>query len=441
MINVLFEITSLCNLHCPSCPEGRLSFAHAHEPFTYASLDMCDKVFKKIKSFEENATVLLYRFSEPLLHPNIHEILELAGQYDLDTYISSNLMIKTDWERLLSHKSLKRLTVSTSGATQEIYERGHRGGHVSRLLKHLEEIAEVAKGKDIEIVLFFHQYTDNVEDEQFYRELCKEYNIAFRAIPAFFMYSPWEASARREKGAIFPRLEDGINTTLPRMIVDKDFFMHEISGLDHIPCVTESNKAFALDPAGNVHQGCCLIPFEESTKLGHFLDLSFDEIMNLANTLPLCLDCKKKGYHYQFILTPHIEYTLFGYNRDSGGEHVGINQLIRDFLKRPSPPEQLQEKSVYMYGLVGGERIISLLHGKGMKFSGIIDDNPNLANTTYEGVAITALSEMDDVTLKGSVVILGFIRPVSELAEFKKKLLTKGCAAVYSLYEVIALTK
>jgi|GEM_PF-3374649 len=439
MSSVRFEITNKCNLLCPSCQEGRLNYAHNHGPFQYASLDLCKQVFQRLHEHGCHYDVYLYMFCEPCLHPHLNEILDMTDAHGMSIYISSNLNVTQDWGRLLAHPSLKRLTISVSGITQDIYERGHRGGRIERVLKNMKAIAAAAPGTGTEVLVFFHQYNDNTEDEVRFCALCQHYGFTFVPSPAFFMYSPWEAR-RHFSGKHDATLQDGLDNTLPRLLVEKNFFMESMPSLEDIPCALELAEDIAIDCLGYTHQSCCLQTMQEGNRVAPFLDMSRDDLNAIYRNFPLCRDCKRNGYHVQFSLTPHVEYTRMAKCRTCDGAESSINTALRAFIQRRQPLEFLSGVPVHVYGAVGNAGIITLLRAQGYTLGASIDDNPGLADTEYCGLGIRPLKDFPDEERARMCVIIAFIRDEATINTVKAKLSGMGMRHVYALHEFFFLT-
>ncbi|WP_320005715.1 hypothetical protein [Maridesulfovibrio sp.] len=440
MITARFEITNRCNLKCPSCYSGRANYLNQHPVFKYASLELCEKIYKKLKSFDKNIEMKLYQLNEPLLHPDLNGVLDLNDKYDLPCCISSNIIIKKDWVQLLAHKSLRRFIISTSGCFSNSYPLGHRGGDTALFLKHLNELALAAKTSSTEIEVIFHQYNDNEKDEKYLSSFCYENGFTFTPIPAFIMYSPWD-NACKYRGKEKEQLDIATNV-IPRIILQKNFLIENIPGLGMLPCMNESKNDIAIDTEGYVQHNCCMVPFSEEHRAGHILDLSFEETQQIQKKLSICLDCKKKGYHMQYGLIPHIEYTYLARTRASSHSEVNINESIRSFLRSPLPPKKIQNTPIYVYGLIGGERIIRLLQAKGCIVAGIIDDNPRLTGVECEGYPVLNMEQASstDSFRKGTVIIC-FIRSPEQIKVIKNNLLEKGVAQALSLYELFVSAK
>ena len=438
MPSVRFEITNKCNLSCPSCIEGRLNHARQHEAFEYVDVELCRKIFQRFSESDIKYDIYLYLFCEPCLHPYLDEILDIADSFDLKIYISSNLNVKKDWGRLLRHPSLKRLTVSVSGITQSVYERGHRGGRIDLVLKNLQEIAAIAPKSDTEVLVFFHQYSDNAEDEQQFRELCATHGFTFVPSPAYFMYSPWDAD-RHFSGKTDPILTDGIVNTLPRLLVDRDLFMQRTAHLSTIPCSFEYAQDIALDCRGNVHQGCCMEPFALDKHAGAFLSMSEEQINAVYRNYTLCKDCKSKGYHVQFSLIPHVEYTQLAKRRRCEQKHFPLNKAIYSFIQRTAPLDFLKNTPIHIYGVIGNAGIATLLTAQGYRMGDSIDDNPALEGSLFCNMRVRPLKSFSTEELHNDCVIICFIRPQKDIDALKETLRQRGVSHVYALHEIFYL--
>ena len=78
---IYVEITNICNLNCSFCGiDDRKK--------EFMSLDNFEKVLQKINNYTDY--IYLHVKGEPLLHPNLKEILELANKYNLKVNLTTN---------------------------------------------------------------------------------------------------------------------------------------------------------------------------------------------------------------------------------------------------------------------------------------------------------------------------------------------------------------
>jgi radical SAM protein with 4Fe4S-binding SPASM domain len=88
----------------------------------------------------------LYNWGEPLLHPDIMEMIEYASQRRIPVGLSSNLnRLDAETARRLVESGLSHLIVSIDGATQESYAAYRRRGQLDTVLKNLELLIETRR--------------------------------------------------------------------------------------------------------------------------------------------------------------------------------------------------------------------------------------------------------------------------------------------------------
>ena len=78
---IYIEITNQCNLDCSFCIKN-------DRKKEFMSLEDAEKVFKEVKNYTDY--IYLHLMGEPLLHPNINEIIEMAHKNDLNVNITTN---------------------------------------------------------------------------------------------------------------------------------------------------------------------------------------------------------------------------------------------------------------------------------------------------------------------------------------------------------------
>jgi len=110
-----FDVTSACNLSCKHCL--RLD---KHDP-THLPVEVFEKVVEQSRRY--GTQTIIFTGGEPMLHPGIMEMADIAAKRDLGFYIVTN-GVKTDKiaELVKDEKRRKHLTgisISVEGATEE----------------------------------------------------------------------------------------------------------------------------------------------------------------------------------------------------------------------------------------------------------------------------------------------------------------------------------
>jgi Radical SAM superfamily/Iron-sulfur cluster-binding domain len=131
----------------------------------------------------------LFNWGEPLLHPQIAEMVKMFHVRRIFTAISSNLNAgrKKVLEDLCD-SGLDHLAVSISGASQDIYEQYHRTGKLAVVLENTLHLADYKKRKRIRnpvIEWKFLAFRHNLHQVESARKLARELGVdVFRWIHA-----------------------------------------------------------------------------------------------------------------------------------------------------------------------------------------------------------------------------------------------------------------
>ena len=100
---IYIEITNVCNLACSFCSiDHRIKKSITVEEF--------ESILKKIDKYTDY--IYLHVKGEPLLHPKLKELLDLADKYHKHVNITTNgtlLLEKTD---ILKHKAVRQINIS-----------------------------------------------------------------------------------------------------------------------------------------------------------------------------------------------------------------------------------------------------------------------------------------------------------------------------------------
>ena len=188
------DIVGTCNLSCPSCPTGnfkKIDYIGKTRSTGFMKVDDFHSIIIKIAKFQDpsKTSLHLYNWGEPLLHPQINEILEIASEKNFNIYISSNLNINKNITTLIEN-NVKFLRISNSGYYQENYENTHRRGNVNLVKSNmylLRYLIDKSK-KNIDIELFYHMYKSNIgKDLIRMKELCDDLEFKFTPIIANFV--------------------------------------------------------------------------------------------------------------------------------------------------------------------------------------------------------------------------------------------------------------
>ncbi len=98
---IYVEITNICNMNCSFCPETTRAKA-------FMTLEQFEHIAKQIKAYTDY--VYLHVKGEPLLHPNLKEIIEVCHKHKLQVNISTNGTLLNKTKQFL--KNIRQINVS-----------------------------------------------------------------------------------------------------------------------------------------------------------------------------------------------------------------------------------------------------------------------------------------------------------------------------------------
>lgn len=107
---IYVEITNVCNLHCTFCSENKRNSG-------FMPVSLFTEVIKKIHIHTNY--IYLHVKGEPLLHPNLSEILDFCNEYKLYVVLVTNgTLIREKGDILLTKPALKQINISLHCITE-----------------------------------------------------------------------------------------------------------------------------------------------------------------------------------------------------------------------------------------------------------------------------------------------------------------------------------
>jgi MoaA/NifB/PqqE/SkfB family radical SAM enzyme len=172
------EINSLCNLHCPTCTKGNQE-GYDHQTGVMDP-DLMERILDKIAQENPNAIVFLYGNSEPFLHRKLPECIAAIKRRGLNAQFSTNLNYVHRLDETLAANP-DMIIISLSGFTQDIYERGHAGGKIEKVMANMRLIAQANARiyQRIRIAVNFHIYNDNQHEIPLMKEFAGNLGLEF----------------------------------------------------------------------------------------------------------------------------------------------------------------------------------------------------------------------------------------------------------------------
>ena len=132
---IYIEITNVCNLKCRFCDA-------INRKQEFMTIDNVEKILEQIKNYTDY--IYLHVKGEPLLHPNIEEILDLAFKYNLNVIITTNgTLIKNKAGILSKAKVIRQINISLHSIEQNSNLDFDKKLYFEDLFNTVEEITKV----------------------------------------------------------------------------------------------------------------------------------------------------------------------------------------------------------------------------------------------------------------------------------------------------------
>jgi len=329
------DVVSACNLSCPSCPVGNSTGVRKSKGIMEP--EFLEKILHKASTECEIDFIGLFNWTEPLIHPRIAELVEIAGSY-APCHLSSNLnLAKIDYEAVL-RKNPRYFRISLSGFNQSVYSKTHKGGDIEVVKKNMLKLSEAAAnvGSRTKIEVLYLRYLGNADDELLMRYYSETLGFLFRPIWAYLM--PLEK--------VLQYVSD------PASLSEQDQRLVEMLALPPGPEVIEASRSvreekcalledqITLNSQGVV-QLCCALFDENRFSINRFLDKTFEEIQNKKRKMDICRECMSNGVH-----------NLALYNSPKYDQIAGMNVLkhYKEFIhvEEPSVFDRLKNRVLRM---------------------------------------------------------------------------------------------
>lgn len=291
------DLVGSCNLKCPSCPIA--NSRGADRPVGVMSENMFTDIVRKIRRESPDVQQLwLFNWTEPVLHPRLPALIEIAREEGFRVCLSSNLNAGKDLEGVMAAAPLQWI-VSLSGFTQDVYARGHTRGDIETVKANMERLAgyKAKHGVDTHLLVSYHCYNDNLGDEYEQMRAFSE-SLGFHITPTYAYFYPLEK--------LFDYFEAGLEgedqALVDRLIVSPARASDMALAQPSPDCVLRSNM-MTINCDGSVAL-CCAV-FDKRYGIGErFVDVPLDELQARKYAHDTCKKCMGLGLHDAFAYHP-----------------------------------------------------------------------------------------------------------------------------------------
>jgi MoaA/NifB/PqqE/SkfB family radical SAM enzyme len=138
---VYIESTNYCNLKCIMCPTG---LGVMKRPKGYMDMNLYRAIIQEIGPLVGSA--VLHSWGEPLMHPELFEMIRLGKRAGIRMETSTNITIlNTERARAVLDAGLDVLYLAMDGATKETYERVRVNAKWEKSLRNIEGFLELKR--------------------------------------------------------------------------------------------------------------------------------------------------------------------------------------------------------------------------------------------------------------------------------------------------------
>lgn len=285
----LVDVAGVCNLHCISCPWGNYP---KKLPTGFMTVKTYAKVLDKIlREAPFLGSIAFWSWGEPLLNPELPEIIRMTNDRKVLCAISSNLSMKKDFKDVICAKP-EWFKVSVSGF-EDSYEITHTGGNWNTFLNNLYQLKELREkfNPGMQVEVNYHIYKHN-QDEDYHKvkEICKKLDFAFRSNYAFL--APLENVMDHLRGK---ELSENAKKTMDLLVLKIDNAMELARKQAKFEC--EFFPSVSIN--WNLSVNNCVLCYdpEKNIAVDNFLETPLKEIMALRKDSSLCKQCKAMAVH------------------------------------------------------------------------------------------------------------------------------------------------
>lgn len=154
-LHMQFELTSYCDLHCPVCPTGSGTLSR---PAQAMEVGLFERVWNQVGPYL--LTSSLWGWGEPLLHPQIGDILRIASTQPVATLLSTNgqHLDRPEVQQALLDFPPTYLIVCLDGLTDDTNQVYRRGARLDRAIDGVKRLAAVKRERQAALPILQMRY-------------------------------------------------------------------------------------------------------------------------------------------------------------------------------------------------------------------------------------------------------------------------------------------
>jgi MoaA/NifB/PqqE/SkfB family radical SAM enzyme len=186
---ILIDPTNICTLRCPLCPTWQDS---KERPKGKMEIQKYYKLLDEVGPYL--FALALHNWGEPLLHPELPEMIRYAKRYNIIVGLSTNLNhLSDETAKKIAGSEIDIVVVSIDGVSQESYSRYRRGGNFEKVISNIEKL-DSCRNPGTKFPLLVWQFLVNRYNES---EIDSAHRMAEK-MGMQFIASPMRTDMRKE---------------------------------------------------------------------------------------------------------------------------------------------------------------------------------------------------------------------------------------------------
>jgi len=265
----------------------------------YMKAEFLDKIVTKALSECHVTNFALYNWTEPFIHPHLAEMVRVVKSHGIGCDLSTNLNLAKQIEPVVA-AGPDQIKISVSGFTQENYGITHRGGDIELAKDNMKKLAEAKRvtQSKTRIIVVFHRYLHNQEDELQMRAFAQSLGFDFTTYWAYLM--PLEKNlAFLGHADAAANLNEEDRSLIDRLALPLDRAI-EVARAAPVRDCRLRERQMAINSEGNVML-CCSVFDQSRYTLAPFLETSLEELQALKYGHSMCATCMQDGLHVLMI--------------------------------------------------------------------------------------------------------------------------------------------
>ena len=261
---------------------------------------MLERIIRKaIDECDGRVSIALYNWTEPFLHPRLHEMVRVVTGHGLPCGLSSNLNLLRNIDEVMEANPTY-LKVSVSGFEQSSYGITHRLGDIEKVKENMRRVAEARDRAHAttRLEVPFHRYLGNHEQEAQMSEFAMA--LGYEMTPVWaYMTSLEKALAYIEPSLTDVSLTDEDRELMARLALPMDEALDVARKTASSSCRLR-DRQLAINCEGYVTL-CCTVFDPVKYGISSYLETPLSEIQLRKSKHQACDGCMKHGIHNLFM--------------------------------------------------------------------------------------------------------------------------------------------